>query len=145
MPMLHDASARAEIIERIRGLRPDSSPRWGRMSVDQALWHLNQALLVSLGQLQARPRPMPLRFVAKPIAVNVRWPRNEPNAPEFEAVSPHDFASERRRHLQMLEDFARRPLEARYPAHPVLGSMTGREWSRMHYRHLDHHLKQFGA
>ncbi len=145
MPMLHEDRTRAEIIERIQGLRPDARARWGHMSVDQALWHLNQGLLVSLGQLQARPRPMPLRFVAKPIAVNVRWPRKEPNAPEMEPVSPHDFASERRRHLQMLEDFARRPLDARYPAHPVLGAMTGREWSRMHYRHLDHHLRQFGA
>ncbi len=145
MPMLHEDRARTEIAERVQALRPDSSRRWGRMSVDQALWHMNQAMLVSLGQLQTRPAPMALRFVAKPIALSMRWPKGARTAQEFVAVSPHDFASERRRYLQMLEDFARRPLDGRWPSHPLLGRMTGRDWSRMHHRHFDHHLRQFGG
>jgi hypothetical protein len=27
----------------------------------------------------------------------------------------------------------------------VFGRLSGREWSRLQARHLDHHLKQFGV
>jgi hypothetical protein len=31
------------------------------------------------------------------------------------------------------------------PVHPLFGPLTHREWSALMYRHVDHHLKQFGA
>lgn len=145
MPMLHDDQARARIAERIQGLRPDTQRRWGRMSVDQMLWHLNQALLTSLGQLQTTPMPIRPRFVARTVALNLPWPRGLRTLPEYVAMSHHDFASEHRRHLQMLEDFARRPLAGPWPVHPIIGPITGREWSRVQHKHIDHHLRQFGA
>ncbi len=142
--MVHDPGARARILERVRALRPDARRRGGRMSVDQMLWHVNQGLLTSLGQLPTEPAWVPLRSVVKPLVLAVRWPKGPPTAREFVAVGAHDFAHEHRRYLELLEDFARRPLEGSFAPHPLFGPMSGRDWSRMHYKHMDHHLRQFG-
>jgi hypothetical protein len=44
MPLLHDSAVHASLLKRLDDLRPDSRGRWGRMSVDQMLWHVNAAL-----------------------------------------------------------------------------------------------------
>ncbi len=80
------------------------------MSVDQMVWHVNQGLLASLGQLQVAPRPMPLRFITKPLVFNLPWPKGAPTMPEYLAVSRHDFVREQERCLRLVEDFARRDL-----------------------------------
>ena len=143
--MLHDPRARAEISERVQSLRPENPRRWGRMSVDQMVWHLNQALLQSLGQLQAAPRPVPLRFLVKPIVFNLPWPRGAPTFPEFVAVSAHDFGHERARCLRLVDDVAGRELHAPWVTHMAFGPLSGEEWSRLLYKHMDHHLRQFSA
>ncbi len=146
MQILHDESARAEIIERVSRLRPDSRPRWGRMTVDQMLWHVNQAILASLGQLEVQPlRPPIPAALAKPMVLHLPWPRGVPTAPEWQAVSEHDFAREQKRCVELVGDFTRRSLEERWPVHHMLGLLNGREWSRLGYRHADHHLRQFSV
>ena len=44
MPMLHDSSFRESVQSRLKALRPDAERRWGKMTVDQMLWHVNSAL-----------------------------------------------------------------------------------------------------
>lgn len=51
MKTLHDPAARESLEVRLRGLGPDASARWGRMSVDQMLWHVNTALNMVLGEV----------------------------------------------------------------------------------------------
>ncbi len=143
--MLHDESARAEIIERMQSLRPDSPRRWGRMSADQMLWHVNQAILASLGQLQVQPVRVPFASVAKPLVMHLPWPRNARTAPEWVAYSEHDFAREQKRYVQLVGDFTRRSLEDRWPVHHILGPISGRDWSCLNYKHADHHLRQFSV
>ncbi len=145
MRILHDDGARAEIIERMQSLRPDSRRRWGRMTVDQMLWHVNQGLLASLGQLQTEPARMPFPALARPLALRLPWPRGARTAPEWRALSEHDFERERKRYLLLVGDFTRRSLGESFGLHPLFGSMTGRDWSRMHYKHADHHLRQFSV
>ncbi len=145
MPMLHDPRTRAEITERIQALRPESPRQWGKMSVDQMVWHVNQGLLQSLGQLQCAPKPVPLRFITKPLVFAMPWPKGAPTFPEFVAVSERDFGREQGRCLQLVDDFGRRDLRSSWPTHMAFGPLRGEEWSRLMYKHMDHHLRQFGA
>jgi hypothetical protein len=32
-----------------------------------------------------------------------------------------------------------------WPSHPAFGSMSGRDWGVLCYRHVAHHFSQFGA
>jgi hypothetical protein len=116
------------------------------MSVDQMLWHCNQVLGTSLGDvsvdLRRPPFPVP---VLKFMLFKLPWPKGAPTAPEYRAADPRAFDLERQRCLDLIDRFAAENIDRDNWPRAVFGPLTGREWSRLHARHLDHHLKQFGA
>jgi hypothetical protein len=65
--------------------------------------------------------------------------------PELVATTSHDFQAERSRLLALLEEFGTRDLAACAFEHAGLGPMSGKDSSRLQAKHLDHHLRQFGA
>ena len=145
MPLLHDPQYRSEIERRLQSLRPDTKPRWGKMSVDQMLWHVNEGLALSLGQITAPPQKTPLpRPIMKFLVLNLHWPKNAPTLPVLLAKQQHDFEAERTRCLQLLNTFTQKGLDEAWPLDAVFGKVTGRFKSRLQAKHLDHHLKQFG-
>ncbi len=146
MPLLHDAAARTQIRSRLEGLRPEAPHRWGQMTVDQMLWHVNSSLEVALGRKTAATMRMPLpRAVLRFVVLYMPWPRGAPTMPEIVASGRRDFEAERGRCLALIDEFARRDIDAAWPVHPILGPMHGRAHSRLQAKHVDHHLRQFGA
>lgn len=146
MPMLHDRADRERIVARIRSLSPASTRRWGRMTADQMLWHVNQGFLAALGRLQTEKKRTPLPgFVMRALVLNLPWPKGAPTAPEFVARSTHEFSEQRDLCVQLVQDFAELPLAGDWPPHVAFGAMTGKDWSRLNFKHLDHHLRQFSA
>ena len=146
MKNLHDADYRAAIVKRLQALRPDSERKWGTMSVDQMLWHCNDAIALSLGELTIPPGkpPLPPRLL-KFVVLNLPWGKNGPTNPAFVAKQHYDFAVERTRCLELVERLASRELGGEWPDHPTFGCMTGPQVSRLHAKHLNHHLVQFGV
>ena len=146
MVHLHDPAVRVSIHARIDALSPTSIRRWGRMSVGQMLWHCNQVLKTSLRDLQVVPRRPPFPVpVLKFMLFHMPWPHGAPTAPEYEAVVPRDFEAERKQCLELIDRFAARRVEDGGWGPAVFGEISGREWSCLQARHLDHHLKQFSA
>ena len=146
MPRLHDASYRSAIQARIRQLRPDSQRRWGRMSVGQMLWHVNEAMETALGRVQLPLEKVPLpRPLMKFIVINIPWPKGAPTLPKWVAGKEYDFAVERERCLRLVDELANRRLDDQWPSSPMLGRMSGTDVTRLHAKHLNHHLKQFGV
>ena len=146
MVLLHDPAVRESIRARIEALSPTTTRRWGRMSVGQMLWHCNQVLKTSLRDLQVVPRrpPFPVA-VLKFMLYRMPWPHGAPTAPEYEADVPRDFEAERKQCLELINRFVARRIEEGGWGRAVFGEISGREWSCLQARHLDHHLKQFGA
>jgi hypothetical protein len=89
------------------------------------------------------PMPGPLfRFVA----VNFPWPKSSPTHPGLSVLGERcDFAGEKARCLTLLEEFAGKRMESAWPDSPIFGRVTGKFNSRLQAKHVDHHLKQFGA
>ena len=146
MPLLHDEGYRSQVINRIQSLRPDTPKRWGQMSADQMLWHVNGGLSMALGQIDVEPQEPPLpQPVMRWLVLNLPWPKGAPTLPPYVASGAYDFDAERTRCLGLIDQLAAKPLEDRWPTHPALGKMSGREASRLQAKHLDHHLKQFGV
>src|SRR5262245_17437512 len=136
---LHSPSVLESVRSRLNNLRPDSVPVWGRMTVDQMLWHINQALGASLGRWSPPPDRSPLpRPIMRWLVLNLPWPRNTPTNKEFVARERHDFETELARCRALVADFVARPLDEPPAAHPLFGQMSGREQSRLHAKHLDH-------
>src|SRR4051812_32369935 len=65
--LLHDTGRGTEVRRRVQALTPDMTPRWGKMSIDQMLHHVNFVLAEALGEHTAKPN---IRGLPKPL---VRW------------------------------------------------------------------------
>jgi uncharacterized protein DUF1569 len=146
MKILHDPTYRADIVRRVQALRPDSERKWGKMSVDQMLWHVNDALALSLGDITVPPEKLPMpRGLLKFVVLNLPWSKGAPTHSAFVAKRNYDFTAERARCLQLIDKVVSRELQDTWPEHPVFGRMSGGQVSRLHAKHLDHHLTQFGV
>lgn len=149
MRMLHDPAVRSSIEARLNALRPDASRKWGSMTPDQMLWHLNQFLSFALGEQSAermnRRIPSSLRPLLRFLLLNMPWPKGAPTHPDALAKASYDFAAERERCLALIDRFARRPLDGPWPVDPAFGEVTGQFASRLQAKHFDHHFRQFNA
>ena len=117
------------------------------MTVDQMLWHVNCGLENALGRYEVKDQKMPVPYgVVKFVVFNLPWRRGKtPTAREFLAKEHYDFATEHARLLRLIDELAAKPLEAEWDRSSFMGPMTGRDWSRLQAKHLDHHLSQFGV
>ena len=113
MKTLHDPSHRGELVRRLESLTPNSERKWGKMSVDQMLWHVGDALARSLGEISvsAEKPPIPGRLL-KFIVLNLPWGKNGPTHSAFVAKRNYDFTAERRRCLQLIDKVASRELHS---------------------------------
>jgi hypothetical protein len=146
MASLHDPAHRSQLIARLNGLRPDSQRRWGKMTVDQMLWHVSDALALSLGEITVGSEKPPLpKGLLKFIVLNLPWGKGGPTHPAFVAKKNYDFVAERERCLRLIGEVASMDLNGGWPNHPAFGRMTGQQVSRLHAKHLNHHLTQFGV
>jgi len=144
---LHDAHYKGEVLRRVKTLRPDSQRRWGKMSVSQMLWHVNEAMEGALGRIQAEPMKVPLpRPLLKFLVLNAPWGKGAPTLKRWiPQADSYDFASERDRCCRLVDEIASKPLEDAWPDSPTLGRMRGNDVTRLHAKHLNHHLTQFGV
>jgi hypothetical protein len=142
---LHDPGVHAALRRRVQSLTPASRRQWGKMSVGQMLFHVNLVLAESLGEYTAAPsvRGLP-KVLVRWMVISVPWPKGAPTRPDMLVTDEHDFEHEKARCLEMLDRFAAKSMDVAWPAGANF-PMTGRHWSRLQFKHLDHHLKQFGA
>jgi hypothetical protein len=146
MAFLHEPAVRTSIRSRVEGLKPTAVRRWGKMSVDQMLWHCNQVLGTALGDVKAESVPVPFPVpVIKFILLTLPWIHGAPTAPQYQAVDSHTFETERAKCLELIDRFGAAPVDRDGWPRAVFGELSGREWSRLQAKHLNHHLKQFSA
>lgn len=147
---LHDPDVGAEMRARVSRVQPGTPALWGKMNVSQALAHMANALEMALGD--DRPPRMFAgrifgRFV-KGLVLRDESPlkRSTPTAPTLLIKGDRDFDRERQRLDSLIQRFVdgQEPACTTHP-HTFFGPMTPREWAVLQYKHLDHHLRQFGA
>jgi hypothetical protein len=149
MESLFDAAERDAILTRIAALQPASERQWGKMNPAQMLCHCALALETATGD-----RPMKQKFLGKLLMPFIRktilgpkpFSRNSPTDPTFIASDDRNFDAERTRLLGLIARFvARGTAAAGRATHSFFGKLSGEEWGELMYKHLDHHLRQFGV
>ena len=142
---------KAEILQRLRALRPDSVRRWGTMSAHQMICHLSDCFRMVTGEKRVSDASSVLqRTIVKWIALYVplRWPTGIPTRPEVDqyegGTRPVDFAADLSELSALVELMTTRS-RAGWQRHPTFGRMSETAWLRWGYLHMDHHLRQFGA
>src|SRR6185503_413098 len=145
--LLHDSGVGASVKKRVESLSATMTPTWGKMSVDQMLHHVNLSLAESLGEYQAKRsvKGIPRSWVRWMI-LNGPWGKGAPTRPDMYIAQGqrYDFAQEKTRTLSMLDRILAKPMQSEWPESANF-PMEGRHWSQLHYRHVDHHLRQFGV
>ena len=144
---IEDAAVRQELLARLAKVRADTRPQWGKFNAPQMVAHLNNALRMGLGELNVAGKPSP---VANPLGrwlliYRLKWPQGTPTAPELLAPPSGDWDAELVTFHDLLERSGTRPAGAAWPRHPIFGKMTGRDWSVLAAKHINHHLTQFGV
>lgn len=152
MKTLARARDRAELIERLRRVRPESVRRWGRMSAHQMVCHLSDAFHMATGQRRVSPATGLLqRTIVRWVALYLPlpWPRGIRTRPETDqeaqGTSPSHFAADVARLEALVRSVGTRAVNLDGNLHPVFGAMSEAAWLRWGYLHMDHHLRQFGV
>lgn len=119
------------------------------MTAPQMICHLNDSFLVAAGEKYASPKTSVMqRTLIKWIALRtpLKWPPGVPTRPEIAqgqgGTPPGEWETDRAQLLALIDAFAAR---RSFGEHPVFGKMSQRDWLIWGYRHVDHHLRQFGA
>ena len=148
-PSLFDPEDRRAILARIEGLQPDAIRRWGKMSVAQMLAHCELPLRVATGDLPLKRSLIGLlfgRLAKKKLLSPEPWKPGMPTAPEFRIAGEHDFVGAKAALLERTRRFGESgPAGLTKLPHPFFGPMTDEEWQTLQWKHLDHHLRQFGG
>lgn len=149
-PDIFTKEVTGQIVSRIENLRPDTAPQWGKMTVAQMLAHCSVTYEMIFTDKHPKPGSVKrwlLKAFVKDTVVGAKpYKRNSPTAPAFKIEDERDFASEQRRLIDYLwrtQSLGAAAFQGRESN--SFGALSTDEWNTMFYKHLDHHLTQFGV
>ena len=149
MKSLFDKDTYSDIMQRINNLGPQTQRQWGKMDVAQMMAHCKEAFKVPLSD-HKYPRiflGILMGWVMKAKLYNESpWGKNLPTAPTFLIKDQRDFNTEKKELTELITQFnAAGPDKVGNFPHPFFGKLTKEQWGKGMYKHLDHHLQQFGV
>ena len=114
------------------------------------LTHCRKALSMSLGLEPYKKPGFMIRLFAPMIKKTVLGPnpykQNLPTNPDFIVADAREFKTEKEALLKAMNCFfSVDPKKINELKHPIFGKLTVSEWDWAMYKHLDHHLTQFGV
>jgi Protein of unknown function (DUF1569) len=144
---LFDPAVKQEIITRINNLTPQSQRQWGKMDVAQMLAHLQVPIGVALGTNAVKGNwllKLVLPLFKKKLYDETPWKQGLPTDRSFVMTGQiKDFENEKKQLLDHISRFTETNMVNE--KHPVFGKLTKENWSKATWKHIDHHLKQFGV
>lgn len=150
MKTLLDQSRCDEVKTRLAQLSSTSTAQWGRMNPAQAMAHCAVGLEMAIGE--SKPPRVFMGYVLGPLVRGLALKddkpmhKNSPTAPSLRITDDRELATERARLAGLLDRFRAggRAMCTDHP-HPFFGRLTPDQWGVLMYKHLDHHLRQFGV
>ena len=151
MQNVFDAQDAQEYINRINNLTPETQRKWGKMSVDQVLAHLNVAYDLTFTP-EKFPKPnfiakfLLSKFVKPKITNEIPYKQSLPTSPVFIIADERNFEEEKTKligNIHRVQQLGREAFEGKENIN--FGKMTAQCWNNMFAKHLNHHLDQFGV
>ena len=140
------------IFRRINQLTKDHQAHWGKMNVTQMLCHCADQLRLAMGFIEVKPKTNFFkRTFLKRFALWFRVPKNraetldEINQVKGNGTPSVSFVDDRVNLVKLMNLFLEQPEDYEWTPHPTFGKLSRKEWGRLAYQHLDHHLRQFGV
>lgn len=134
-----------DLLRRISKLTADHQPQWGMMRVDQMLKHCQQPFLYESKTI--RKKNLKTRIILwffRPMMSNKKPFKKFLPAPKaYRVDQTNGFTLERNKLIDLIDTFSKKTDD--FPLHAVFGKLTKTEMGIGMYKHLDHHLRQFGV
>jgi hypothetical protein len=151
MKNLFDATVANQVKTRLSQLHPQTERLWGKMTAAQMLAHCSVSMQWAVGEVVPEKGALPARLMGrlvKPMVFRNDDPmrKNSPTAKSLIVAGERDLDKERDRLSGLIDKFATGGAAAcTTNPHSFFGRMTPDEWAILMYKHLDHHLRQFGV
>ncbi len=152
MKTLSRTRDRAELLQRLKNVHPESIRRWGRMSAHQMVCHLIDAFHMATGEKPVSHDTSVLRRTIVKwmvLYLPMRWPAGILTRPELDQEvggrRPVNFETDVAELEALMGVITAQTRRFAWQVHPIFGPMSEADWLRWAYLHMDHHLRQFGA
>lgn len=149
MKSLFTTEAYNEILNRIESLDGDKQAQWGKMNVSQMLAHCSFPLKVALKDMSLDKPNVFKRVLFSMFKSSLYddkpWKQSLPTTKEFIVNDEKEFNTEKTKLVEKINQFHAEKSKTEWPPHPMFGKFTSEQWGKMQYKHLDHHLTQFGV
>lgn len=150
LPNIFTETVANQVISRIDNLKPDTANLWGKMDVAQMLAHCNVTYEMAYEDIHPKPNFF-MKFILKMLVKNnvvneAPYKKDGQTAPAFLIKTEKDFEKEKNRligYIQKTQKLGDMHFDNR-ESHSF-GNLSVTEWNNMFYKHLDHHLSQFGV
>lgn len=149
-PNIFEKTTTDQIINRINKLTPSTQAKWGKMNVAQMLAHCNVTYEMVYENKHKAPgafvKLILKAFVKKTVVNDVPYKKNSSTAPAFLIADERNFLNEKERLINYLiktQQLGASHFEGKESI--SFGILNSKEWNNMFYKHLDHHLQQFGV
>jgi len=150
LPNIFNKDISEKVIQRIDHLKEDTQPNWGKMNVSEMLAHCNVAYEMVYENKHPKPnffmKVMMKSFVKKIVTSETLYKRNAQTAPAFKIKNSRNFEAEKIRlidYINKTQKLGANNFDNK-ESHSF-GKLSANEWNNMFYKHLNHHLNQFGV
>ncbi|MEW6652300.1 MAG: DUF1569 domain-containing protein [Bacteroidota bacterium] len=137
-----------EIYGRINKLTPQTQKVWGKMNVEQMLAHCSVGIKSASGELVLQS-PIFLRLIGSMLKFQTTnekpFSKGSPTHQKFIIGSTEGFEKEKQILFALIQKFHDGG-EAKCTSNPhaFFSKLTPTRWGSLMYKHIDHHLRQFG-
>ena len=150
MKNIFEESVTNQVVNRINSLTPETAPKWGKMNVAQMLAHCCVTYEMIYDDTHPKAtgfKKFMLKMYIKGVVTNeTPYKKNSRTAPQFIIADQREFEKEKKRLIDYIEK-TQKLGEAHFEGKESnsFGALSAAQWNNSFYKHLDHHLTQFGV
>ncbi len=147
MKSLFNDIERKELVDRIASINEHSERQWGTMTVSQMLLHCQAPLKIAVGDLKLSTNLIFMilgPMIKKGLMKETPFEKNLPTHKDF-VVKHEPYLDQEKQNLINLINKLNLQKNQLALKHPIFGKMKDYQWDALNWKHLDHHLRQFGV
>jgi hypothetical protein len=147
MKSVFNTTDRSEIIQRISQINENSEALWGKMTAAQMLVHCQAPIKVGIGELKLSSNLIFMilgPIIKKKLMKEEPFEKHLPTHKNFIVKYDPVLEAERQKLIDLVNQLNEKK-DQLVSKHPIFGKMDAAHWDALNWKHLDHHLRQFGA
>lgn len=134
---------------RVQALKPDSKARWGSMNSAEMLFHLNLCNAEIFESAPSAEKTTVKQYLLRILALYVApdFKKNiqgDPGKDTKGKIGPSCFQEQKARCIALIRRFPSHYGDIQI-SHIAFGNLSKKQWGVAIFKHVDHHLRQFGV